>query len=481
MARAALYIRVSTQEQADEGYSIAAQTERLKAYCAARGWQVHEIYVDPGFSGSNTDRPSLKKMMSDIKNKKIDTVVVYKLDRLSRSQKDTLMLIEDVFNKHDVSFVSINENFDTSTAFGRAMIGILSVFAQLEREQIKERTSMGRIERAKDGYFHGGGFDPLGYDYINGELKINEYEAIQVRKVFELFLDGWAITRIKKYMRNNYTNKYGSWHSNSSVISTIVQPIVTGKIYYRGEVYPGRHEAIIDEDTFKRANDRYESVRWNKNDSQHKQRAFLSKHVLSGLLYCGHCGARYFAKGNYSGRGENRKYHPYYTCYSRAKSNPEMVIDPNCKNKSYFYENLDKLIIDEVKKLSYDPAYIKTIQEQAAAAEVPNDNQIIEDKISDVDKQIDRMMDLYQAGSISFDKITDRVDALTKQKDQLLSQLVVEEHVQRLSVDEALDLLKNANLILDGDDKIKKREFLSSLIDKIVIDNEDIIIHWAFV
>lgn len=145
----AIYVRVSTQEQANEGYSIDSQIDRLNSYCKARDWAVHKIYKDAGFSGANIERPALNELMRDIKDKRVNLVLVFKLDRLSRSQKDTLYLIEDVFLKNDVDFVSISENFDTSTAFGRAMIGILSVFAQLEREQIRERTSIGRKERAK--------------------------------------------------------------------------------------------------------------------------------------------------------------------------------------------------------------------------------------------------------------------------------------------------------------------------------------------
>lgn len=131
--KAALYIRVSTREQI-ENYSIPSQKERLEAFCKSKGWDVHDFYIDGGYSGSNTDRPDLQRMLSDIKN--FDVVVVYKLDRLSRSQRDTMELIEDKFLKNDVEFVSITETIDTSTPFGRAMIGILSVFAQLERISI---------------------------------------------------------------------------------------------------------------------------------------------------------------------------------------------------------------------------------------------------------------------------------------------------------------------------------------------------------
>ena len=138
MKKVAIYVRVSTQEQAVEGYSISEQIDRLTKFCEAHSWKIYKVYTDPGFSGGNMNRPSLQKLFADCTQKRFDTVLVYKLDRLSRSQKDTLYIIEDLFLTNHVDFISMSENFDTSTPFGRAMIGILSVFAQLEREQIKD-------------------------------------------------------------------------------------------------------------------------------------------------------------------------------------------------------------------------------------------------------------------------------------------------------------------------------------------------------
>ena len=180
MIKGACYVRVSTENQL-ENYSIEEQTERLTAYCKAKDITIVKFYTDGGYSGGNVNRPGLQQMLGDIAAGIIDTVIVYKLDRLSRSQKDTLMLIEDKFLANHVDFVSINENFDTSTPFGRAMIGILSVFAQLEKDQITERFTMGRVGRARNGYFHGGAYAPTGYDYADGNLVVNEYEALQVR------------------------------------------------------------------------------------------------------------------------------------------------------------------------------------------------------------------------------------------------------------------------------------------------------------
>ena len=481
MKRVAIYVRVSTQEQAEEGYSIGAQTERLTAYCKARDWVVYNTYVDPGFSGSNADRPALKRLIADVENNKVDLVLVYKLDRLSRSQKDTLLLIEDVFNKHGVDFVSINENFDTSTSFGRAMVGILSVFAQLEREQIAERMAMGRQERAKEGLWHGGGYDPIGYDYVDGQLVVNEYEAMQIRKAFELFLSGWSLNRVWVYLRDNFTNKHGSWYSQSSVMSVITQPISAGLICYGGEIYPGKHEAIIDPETFKKAQERYESIRWNKKDGKHKKRPFQQTQLLGGLLYCGHCGARYFAKGNYSGRGENRYYRPYYTCYSRAKTNKKLVMDPDCKNKSYAVTDLDALVIGEVKKLSFDPAAVDALAQQRPVAPAVSENEIIEKRIAEVDRQMDRILDLYQLGSMPMDRLSDRLSTLDAEKSRLLEQLVeAVDEGPRVSVSVARDLLVGAVEILDHGSLADRRELVHGLIDKIVIEGEDVVIYWAF-
>ena len=112
------YVRVSTEHQLDN-YSIDEQTERLKAYCRAKGWILAKIYTDGGFSGGNTNRPALQQMLLDIRNNHVNSVIVYKLDRLSRSQKDTLRLIEDEFLANNTDFISISENFDTSTPFGQ--------------------------------------------------------------------------------------------------------------------------------------------------------------------------------------------------------------------------------------------------------------------------------------------------------------------------------------------------------------------------
>lgn len=197
--KTALYIRVSTDAQFEEGYSVEAQKQKLEQYCKLKDITDYEFYIDGGWSGSNIDRPEIKHLIDEIIGGKVGAVIVYKLDRLSRSQKDTIFLLEEVFNPYNCSFVSLNENFDTTTPYGKAMIGILSVFAQLERENIKERTRMGMYERVKSGYWMGGGRVPFGYDYDQSrDILVPNEHAEDVKQIFDLYLQGYSTTQLAK-------------------------------------------------------------------------------------------------------------------------------------------------------------------------------------------------------------------------------------------------------------------------------------------
>lgn len=476
----AIYIRVSTQEQAKEGYSLGEQEDRLRAYCIARGWTIAGIYRDGGFSGSDTDRPALQKLIKDVEKKSIDLVLVYKLDRLSRSQKDTLNLIEDVFIKHNVDFVSMSENFDTSSPFGRAMIGILSVFAQLEREQIKERMQLGAVARAKDGYFHGGGFYPIGYDYINGELVINEYEAIQVRKIYELFLKGYPISRIRKIMSEKYTNKYGNWYSDASVKSCLTTPIYYGKITYAGIQYDGKHQPIVSEEEFNKVQNRLAEL--SASLTPNRKTPFKPTQLLSGLIWCGNCGARYYTH-HIKGRKhlKDHKGWDYYSCYSRIKPNKKMIVDPNCKNKNWRVDEVNKLVIDEILKLQFDESYLKEIIDKDNESLELNPRKIIEARIVEVSAQLDKIMDLYQLGSIPLEKVAERIESLNNERNGLENELLnLDMDNKKITLVETKAILKNAKTILESSDIDTKRMLIHSLIERIELFDTHIKIYWTF-
>lgn len=386
MKRAALYIRVSTLEQAQEGYSVGEQKERLIAYCKAKDWLIADIYVDGGYTGSNLKRPGIQKLIAE--TDKFEMVLVYKLDRLSRSQRDTLYLIEEVFRPNDVDFISMQESFDTSTPFGKAMIGLLAVFAQLEREQIKERTWMGRVARAKTGLYHGGGNIPIGYEYSDGKLVINPYEAEQVKKIYEWYLSGSSLKAITDRLQDEgYTNKYSSYNSWSSVRNILGNETYTGRLHFGDIVVENAHEAIISDEQYKAA----QVLRGKKQELYGP--AFQSKHMLTGLMFCGKCGARYYLRnsGKYS----------YYACYSRTKQMKNMIKDPNCMNKIWKAPKLDAIVDSKIRELLQSPKMaVGLAANRPKKAPSVSSNASIEKRIRDIDKQISKLMELYQMDDI---------------------------------------------------------------------------------
>lgn len=479
----AIYVRVSTDIQVD-GYSIDEQLERLEKYCDAHSWTIYNKYIDPGYSGSNIDRPAMLRLIKDAREKKIDVVLVYKLDRLSRSQKDTLYLIEEEFLPNGVDFISMSENFDTSTPFGRAMIGILSVFAQLEREQIKERLAMGHIGRAKAGYWHGGSNVPIGYDFIDGKLVINEYEALQIRLIYKMFLDGETIHGITRYMNEHYTNKYSSYKDSSQTGVILRNRLYIGKIKYKGQEYDGAHEPIIDEETFNRVQERYREISSKWNDQYRSP--FKGKHLLSGLVFCGNCGARYFVWSSKSRKSGER--YAYYKCYSRD-GNSQMKKMDGCRNPNYRVEKLDQVILDEIKKLKLDPGYIDRIIAANRQAPKKEDDtlRVLEKRLQEIDTRINKLMDLYTLGTIPLSDIGDRIKPLYEEKAQI--QADIEERGKEKKIPDVLSVTDTQEILdryidgIDTADLDTKRNLVQALIKKIEIGTKPntLKIYWKFV
>ena len=458
--RVAGYVRVSSDKQAEEGYSIDEQIERLTAYCKAMDWRIVKIYTDAGYSGGNMNRPALTDLIEAAQSRLIDAVVVYKLDRLSRSQRDTLTIIEG-FLDNGVDFVSMTENFDTSTPFGKATIGILSVFAQLEREQIKERCSLGRAGRAKEGKYRGGGYVPIGYDYANGSLTVNETEAAQIRELHRLYQQGESFRSIAKiFNERGYTHKYGSWEVYR-IARLIKNPLYAGYVTYKGEVFKGEHEPIISEECYQRTMSVYEGKDTLK--SPH-----LGRSMLGGLLFCGRCGARYGISRN---GGHNAKYQ-YYCCHSRRKISPHMVKDANCQNKNWKKEDLESLVLGEIAKLQNEP--LDAPDQDENDAKIP----LILAELEKTDKAKNRLMDLYASGLFEMAELESKIRPLNEQKAKLTAEL---ERIQAEPTKKTTAALVEtfADALEQGDTE-QVRILVRALIHKIVIDGEDVAIYWTF-
>lgn len=468
MKRAAVYIRVSTLEQAQEGYSVGEQRERLVAYCKAHDWIIADIYVDAGYTGSNIKRPGMQKLISE--TDKFDLVLVYKLDRLSRSQRDTLYLIEEIFLPHNVDFISMQESFDTSTPFGKAMIGLLAVFAQLEREQIKERTWMGRVARAKAGLYHGGGNIPIGYNYSDGKLVVNVYEAEQVRKIFEWYLAGGSLKTIsERLQKEGYTTRYGNYNSWTTVRNILDNEVYLGRLHFGEIVVDNAHEAIISEEQF-------EAVRVlrGKRREQFGSKSFQAKYLLTGMLFCGHCGGRYYMRN--TGR------YTYYSCYSRTKQIKSMIKDPNCKNKHWKASELEEKIDFQIRELLSSPEMAAEIaaSKPKKATVSSKKNTSVEKRIREIDKQINKLMELYQQDNIPPEVLGESINKLYNEKTVLQNTIEPAEEPEVMPFNLAEELISNAADIWDFADEAQKRRIMQSLISKIVLTDDDVKIEWAF-
>ena len=461
MKRALLYLRVSTSKQ-DEGYSIPMQRDRLVSYCKAMGWAVAGVYVDPGFSGSTLERPGMVSLINAVNEGRGDVVLVYKLDRLSRSQRDVLYVLEDIFEPRGVSFVSMQESFDTSSVYGKAMLGILSVFAQMERQVITERTMMGRAGRAEKGYFHGGGTDPIGYDYIDGELRINEEEAEQVRMVYQLFADGYTVTEITRRM-DGYHTKHGGWSHTSTVGNVLDNPLYAGTIHFDGVIGNGRHEPIVSQELNSRVKVRRERLRRAEASGD-------SVYLLTGMIYCAGCGARYFPNKRPNGR-------VVYSCHSRAKKNRKMVRDENCKAPHIPVEELDAMVEEKLLWLADDLRRVDSIAKKRAAQEGGKVADSTSEEIKRLDNEINDLMDLLQRDSlVSVGEIADRLEIAHAKRTELLP---VAHAPKSYDMEVTKMILRDVRASWDMVGLRGRRAFLLQLVDEIRIDAGVMDIVWS--
>jgi len=248
--RAALYARVSTEDQAKEGFSLAAQLKRLGAYCKARGWEPADRYIDDGYSGREVNRPAYQRMMAE--RDQWDILVVLKMDRIHRNSKNFTVMMDDL-RGWGKEFNSMQESFDTTTAMGRFVMDIIQRIAQLESEQIGERVKLGMIEKARRGTGHLGSGHPYGYSYHNGTLIIVEDEANTAKEIFKRYLDGLSLREIADLLNDRgVLSKTGKDWSKQAISKILKNPLYCGFIRWDGIVRQGEHDPLVSREVFNR-------------------------------------------------------------------------------------------------------------------------------------------------------------------------------------------------------------------------------------
>ena len=471
--KVAIYTRVSTIEQAEEGYSISEQQDKLKKYCDIKDWKVARVYTDPGFSGSNTNRPSLQQLISDCKNNMFDAVLVYKLDRLSRSQKDTLYLIEDVFNKNGVGFISLSENFDTSTAFGKAMIGILSVFAQLEREQITERMTLGRVGRAKAGKAMSWANCPFGYIIQKEIYEIDPFRAEIVKRIYRDYLSGVSITKItQKLNAEGHVGKNVNW-SYRTVRQILGNIVYAGYIKYKNEIYPGLHKPIVSLSDYKKVQVELERRRITQAQLSNP-RPFRAKYMLSGLMRCGYCNSvlQIYTTQLKSGV----QLHNYKCPSSSPKRNSHYKRhDFDCGFTRVRKNDVESVVISEIKKLPLNMDKVINNQENKDNAK---EIKAIKVELQQVEKKQDKIVDLYLLDNINVDELNKKNDELSKQKENLQKRLnSLTDNKKKEKIEDFIKNAKEAKNI-DKLDYEKQKVIVRNLISGIKVFNDKVEINW---
>lgn len=447
----ALYVRVSTDRQAEEGYSIEVQKERLEAYTKTLDGTVSfETYIDDGFSGASLERPAMQRLVMDAQEGKLTHVCVYKLDRLSRSQKDTLHLIEDVFLPNNIAFISIQESFNTATAFGRAVVGILSVFAQLERENIYERTRSGMQKRVEAGFWPGGGGVPFGYDYdIENGILVPNQDAETVRKIYELYLEGYSLQSIANMLGLKYEKLAAQIMARKTNI---------GIIEYNGVEYKGRHKPIVSTEVFERAT----ALRALRSQ---RRLAPTTAHLLTGLVYCGVCGAkmRYQKWGNAGCK---------LICYSQQSSKPYLIHDPNCQNETVWAEDVEKAVIADLFSMT-----ARQVEGEAQGVSLSVEETLKRKKAAQETK-LGRLYELYaEAGNrvllSSINQLAEEISALEK-KIRLESQRTGQAKSSALAKKQIKNLEKTWEFMEDRE----KRSIICSLVERITITHGSVRIEY---
>jgi site-specific DNA recombinase len=367
--RCAIYTRKSTEEGLEQEFnSLDAQRDSGENYIKAQveeGWVcLPDHYDDGGFSGGNMERPALKRLISDVEAGKVDCIVVYKVDRLSRSLLDFAKMVE-TFDKHQVSFVSVTQLINTSTSMGRLMLNVLLSFAQFEREIVSERTR-DKIAAARRKGKWVGGMPLLGYNLVDSKLVVDPDEAEQVRQIFGLYLEHEGLLRVveeldargwrtKRWTTGRGTVRGGRAFNKNSLWYLLTNITYVGKVRYKEEIHEGEHEGIIDGDLWQRVQSKLQ--RNGRTGGAMVRNRFGA--ILKGMIHCVPCGCA--MSPTHATRNGTKRYR-YYVCLSAQKRGWQ-----SCPSQSIPAGEIERFVVEQIKDIGRDPLLVAETVRQARA------------------------------------------------------------------------------------------------------------------
>lgn len=505
--RVALYTRVSTDEQAREGYSLTTQREFLENYAKQQGWQVMypepgEIYQDDGFSAGSLMRPALQRLLRDARAKRFDLVLVYKLDRFSRKLKDLLTLIEDL-ESWGVGFKSATEPFDTTSSGGKLMLQQLGSFAEFERTRIAERVFPGMVRSVQEGNWHGARYAPYGYRYLKEKklLEVVEEETKLIKLIFTMYLSGQSTVQITGYLyRKEYRNRAGGPFSNHFVCWALRNPIYIGRVVWNKRHYDprqktrgghlraiknkpsdlveakGKHEPIISEEEFNLVQQRMAD---NQRGKLHRRN--VREYPLSGILYCSRCSHKYLGtSGTSNHRTKERK--RWYRCVAREQHGV------HCPNPAIKAEVTESQIFTILETVLRHPAIQHGRIEQLVQSHAQLNDERLEQQRNDLKSTLrenlgkqGKLTEAYLGGSIA-PEVFKELGATLREEEQNLKRAIAKLEMELIERERSAEYRKLLQRVVDdfeamerGLDIVRKKELLRLIFKRVLIDERKIV------
>ncbi|KZD32800.1 Cassette chromosome recombinase B [Bacillus cereus] len=494
--RVAIYARVSTEEQAEHGYSIDAQLDTLRNYCKMYGKIAAQEYVDRGVSGKSIKgRYELQKLLRDAKNGEFDEVIVWKISRLARKTIDLLQIVDEL-SKHKVAFRSFSENFETETPMGKFALQMMGAVGELERNTIVDNVKMGMKQRARTGKWNGGRV--LGYKSISSEkegkstqLAIVEKEAVIVRKIFNMYSKGKGLRAIaNKINHEGYKTKKGNAFSTATIKEIILNPVYIGKIRFnryedwnesrrRGKseniiLIDGKHEPIITKEL------------WNKVQSLQKMKAkksiknYEGNFLLTGLLKCPKCGsAMVSSRTTNTLKDGTKRVLRYYSC-GAFRSKGSAVCSANSVRADY----AEEYVIGRIKEIVKYPTVLKRLihsinkQKEGSIKPLKDELQVIDKSIQNIENRKKKYFNLYEDSLLDQTMFMDRIREL-KEEIERLSARKSEVEFELGDADERIlsyeyvkKILSQLSLLLEAAPCDEKKILYHLLIENIIVNDE---------
>ena len=488
--KVALYVRVSSEMQVD-GFSIDGQTETLTQHCKNLGFEIYNIYVDKGISGSSMNkRPSLLKMLEDAKQNKFQKIYVWKLSRLARNVRDLISIVEDL-QVNNVDFHSLSENFEVTTSTGMFMMQLLSAVSEYELNILRDNVKLGQAQRAMSGYTNG--TNVLGYDKAKSPkepIQINEYEAEIIKNIYQLYLQGNGLRSIANSINHSgHRTKRGNSFSTDAIKRILTNPIYTGMVRFnqyvdwnkkrrKGKndnpiIVEGLHEAIIAKE------------QWEAVQEKMKQRSFTPRvlgdgsNLLTGVLKCPKCGSSQIAMNttNYLKDGTKKRIR-YYSCQEFRTKGSSV-----CSANSVRAEDIEQMVEIEILSLLNQPDILKMVVAEAnrrgqeSKISLKKQHPKLEEDIIELSSQLTRLQQASEADeevkSMLEHRIAEIKEELSSKKKSLNKmqeqpkETITEPKYNVYELEKVLSYLETA---LKKADKMKIKQLYLTVIEKITFE-----------